>query len=187
MKKFIFSNSLWGFLLSILTLFFYFTGSGIETLESKFYDFRSKLRADNLPKNEFAIIEIDDESISKIGRWPWSRTKISDMLVWLSSAPAKPSVIGLNILFSEEEKNEGMQVTNFLKEKYIRLLKDNKIREKGKDSEFLKAVELITRNMNTDAKLAKAIDNAGNVVLPMFMKTDNLMAKPDEAPNWIKK
>ena len=90
------------------------------------------------------------------------------MLVWLSSAPAKPSVIGLNILFSEEEKNEGMQVTNFLKEKYIRLLKDNKIREKGKDSEFLKAVELITRNMNTDAKLAKAIDNAGNVVLPMY-------------------
>lgn len=187
MKKFIFSNSLWGVLLSVLTIFFYFTGTGIETIESKFYDFRSKLRAENLPKTEFAIIEIDDESISKIGRWPWPRTKISDMLVWLSSAPAKPSVIGLNILFSEEEKNEGLQAAKFLKEKYTQLLKEKKINEKGNDSEFLKAVNEITENMNTDVKLAKAINEAGNVVLPMFMKTDNLMAKPDEAPIWIKK
>ncbi len=187
MKKFIFSNALWGILLSFLTLFFYFTGSGIETIESKFYDFRSKLRAENLPKTEFAIIEIDDESISKIGRWPWSRDKMSDMIVWLSSAPSKPSVIGLNILFSEEEKNDGLKATKFLKEKYTQLLDDKKIKEKGKDSEFLKAVEEINQSMNMDSKLAKAIIDADNVVLPMFMKTDNLMTKPEDAPSWIQK
>ncbi len=187
MKKLIFSNALWGVLLSFLTLFFYFTGSGIETMESKFYDFRSKLRAENLPKTEFAIIEIDDESISKIGRWPWSRNKMSEMLVWLSSAPAKPSVIGLNILFSEDEKNEGLKATQLLKEKYTQLLQEKKIREKGKDSEFLKTVDEINESMNMDAKLAAAITNANNVILPMYMKTDNLMTKPDEAPNWIKK
>jgi eukaryotic-like serine/threonine-protein kinase len=187
MKKFIFSNALWGILLSLLTLFFYFTGSGIETIESKFYDFRSKLRAENLPKTEFAIIEIDDESISKIGRWPWSRDKMSDMIVWLSSAPSKPSVIGLNILFSEEEKNDGLKATQFLKEKYTQLLNDKKIKEKGKDSEFLKAVEKINQSMNMDSKLAKAIIDAENVVLPMFMTTDNLMNKPEEAPSWIQK
>ncbi|MCK4936021.1 MAG: CHASE2 domain-containing protein, partial [Elusimicrobiales bacterium] len=175
MKKLIFSNALWGVLLSFLTLFFYFTGSGIETMESKFYDFRSKLRAENLPKTEFAIIEIDDESISKIGRWPWSRNKMSEMLVWLSSAPAKPSVIGLNILFSEDEKNEGLKATQLLKEKYTQLLQEKKIREKGKDSEFLKTVDEINESMNMDAKLAAAITNANNVILPMYMKTDNLM------------
>ncbi|MBU2530207.1 MAG: CHASE2 domain-containing protein, partial [Elusimicrobia bacterium] len=187
MKKFIFSNALWGVLLSLLTLFFYFTGSGIETIESKFYDFRSKLRAENFPKTEFAIIEIDDESISKIGRWPWSRDKVSDMLVWLSSAPAKPSVIGLNILFSEKEKNDSLKATQILKGKYTQLLKDNKIKERGKDSEFLKAIDEISENMNMDAKLALAITDANNIILPMYMKTDNLMTKPDEAPNWIRK
>ena len=100
MRKFLFSNILWGLGLTLAFIFFYFNGTGIETAELKFYDVRSRMSAAQPQKNEVAIIEINDDSISKIGRWPWSRAKIADMLVLLSSETAKPAVIGLNILFS---------------------------------------------------------------------------------------
>ena len=107
MRKFIFSDILWGLLLTLSALFFYFTGTGLETAELKFYDFRARLSSSAPVKSDIAVIEINDDSISKIGRWPWPRSKVADMLVWLSSESAKPSVIGLNILFSEPEKNSG--------------------------------------------------------------------------------
>ena len=122
MRKFIFSDILWGTALALAALFFYFTGTGLETAELKFYDFRTRMSAAAPEKSDIAIIEINDDSISKIGRWPWPRAKISDMLVWLSSEPAKPSVIGLNILFSEPEKNGGAEIADRLKARYQELV-----------------------------------------------------------------
>src|SRR3989339_421362 len=122
MRKFLFSNILWGLGLTLASLFCYFTGTGIETAELKFYDFRARLSASQPQKNEVAIIEINDDSISKIGRWPWSRTKIAEMLTWLSTDTARPAVIGLNILFSEPEKNNDLEITERLRQKYLELV-----------------------------------------------------------------
>jgi len=185
-RKFIFSDILWGTALTLAALFFYFTGTGLESAELKFYDFRARLSAAAPDRGDIAVIEINDDSISKIGRWPWSRSRIADMLVWLSSEPAKPSVIGLNILFSEPEKNGGTQIADQLKAKYSELLAAKKIRETGKDSEFLKAVDLAKREMDNDAKLAEAITAAGNVVLPLYFDTGMPVSKPKPEPDWMK-
>jgi len=186
MKKLLTSKWLWGVFLFFTTLFFYFTSSGIETLELKFYDFRQKINSDEKKKNEIAIINIDDESISRIGRWPWSRDKISDMLLWLSSAPARPSIIGLNILFSEKEKNKGIDLAQKVKQEYVKLKKEKKLREK-KNTNFVEYIDQIAEELDSDKKLSSAIRQAQNIVLPMFFATGNLMAKPQKAPQWVKK
>lgn len=187
MRKFIFSDILWGFALMLAALFFYFTATGLETAELKFYDFRARLSAEAPAKGDIAVIEIDDGSISKIGRWPWSRSKVADMLVWLSSAPAKPSVIGLNILFSEPEKNSGADMAELLKTRYTELVAAKKIKETGKESEFLKAVEREKLATDNDAKLARACSEAGNVVLPLYFATGAPVAKPKPEPDWLKR
>ncbi len=140
MRKFIFSDILWGTALTLAALFFYFTGTGLESAELKFYDFRARLGAGVPSRSDIAVIEINDDSISKIGRWPWSRSKIADMLVLLSSETTKPSVIGLNILFSEPEKSGDAQLADLLKAKYTSLVAEKKIKETGKESEFLRAL-----------------------------------------------
>ncbi len=185
MRKFIFSDILWGLALTLAALFFYFTGTGLETAELKFYDFRARLSAGVPAKSDIAVIEINDDSISKIGRWPWSRSKIADMLVWLSSAPARPSVIGLNILFSEPEKNSGAEMADLLKARYTDLLAARKIRETGKESEFLKVLEQEKKAADNDAKLAKACAEAGNVVLPLYFDTGAPSSKPKPVPAWL--
>jgi serine/threonine-protein kinase len=187
MKKFIFSNVLWGVAMTLAVLFFYFSGTGIEPLELKFYDFRTQLNAQTSSKNEIAIIEINDDSISKIGRWPWPRSRMAEMLTWLSTDTARPSVIGLNILFSEPETNKDLEITGRLRLKYQELLAAKKIRETTKESEFDKILVETQKDMDNDAKLAAAISAAGNIVLPMYFKTDELVSKPRPEPDWLKK
>ena len=186
MRKFLFSNILWGLGLTLATLFFYFAGTGIESAELKFYDFRSRLSAGQPQKNDIAVIEIDDGSIAKIGRWPWSRSEIADMLLLLSSDTAKPAVIGLNILFSESEKSGEAGMADLLKTKYSELVAAKKIKETGKESEFLKIIDAARSDSDTDAKLAKACADAGNVVLPLYFGTGMPLSRPKPEPDWLK-
>ena len=187
MRKFIFSDILWGTALTLAALFFYFTGTGLESAELKFYDFRARLSAGVPARSDIAVIEINDDSISKVGRWPWSRSKIADMLVLLSSETSKPSVIGLNILFSEPEKNSDVQVADLLKAKYTALVAEKKIKETGKDSEFLRAIDQAKKAMDNDARLAGAVAAAGNVVLPLLFDTGIPSSKPKPEPDWMKR
>ena len=52
---------------------------------------------------DILIVAIDEASLNKIGRWPWSRTIHADLLNKL--ATAQPKVIGLDIIFAEPELN----------------------------------------------------------------------------------
>jgi len=187
MKKFIFSNILWGVTLTAAVLFFYAFGAVLEPLELKFYDFRAQLSAQNPSKNEIAIIEINDESISKMGRWPWPRSRMADLLKWLSTDAARPAVIGLDILFSEPETNKDLEITEQLRQKYQELLAAKKIKETTRESEFNSILIETRKGMDNDAKLAAAIAGAGNVVLPMYFKADEPVAKPRPVPDWLKK
>ena len=187
MKKFIFSNILWGVAMTLAVLFFYFSGTGIEPLELKFYDFRTQLNTRTVSRNEIAIIEINDDSISKIGRWPWPRSRVADMINWLATDISRPAVIGLNILFSEPEQNKDLEITDVLRLKYNELLAAKKIKETTKESEFEKILTDTRKNMDNDAKLAAAIAGAGNVVLPMYFKTEELVSKPRPEPEWLRK
>ncbi len=47
------------------------------------------------------IIDIDDESLKKIGQWPWSRTLISQLMTNLANAGV--ATIGFDIVFAEPD------------------------------------------------------------------------------------
>jgi serine/threonine-protein kinase len=79
---------------------FCFKWSPIEGLEYRFYDFGVNLRA-KASTTPLAIVAIDDISIAKMGRWPWPRSYIAEMIDNLKNYEAK--VIGVNLLFSEND------------------------------------------------------------------------------------
>lgn len=75
-----------------------------EHVESKTYDLRLYLR--NLflkpsPPDDILIVTIDERSIAEVGRWPWSRDIMGRLVDRISEG--KPSVIAIDILFSERE------------------------------------------------------------------------------------
>ncbi|MDT8287567.1 MAG: serine/threonine-protein kinase, partial [Elusimicrobiales bacterium] len=185
MKKFFFSDILWGSLLTLTAFFFYFTGSGIETMELKFYDMRASMRAAAVSSQDIAIIEIDDESISRIGRWPWPRSRMAEMLVLLSTPTARPSAIGLNVLFSEPEKNADLDLASRIAWKYAELREAKKIKETTKESEFLDFLAQARSEADNDAKLSLAISTAANVALPLYFDVGEVLSKPPAEPEWL--
>lgn len=84
-----------------LTLFvaclFFIPLNFFETAHGKLYDLSLKIRGSLIPPPDLTIVAIDDASIAQIGRWPWPRTKITDLINRLSEAGAK--IIAVDIVF----------------------------------------------------------------------------------------
>ena len=55
-----------------------------------------------LAKSPVAIIDIDDQSLTKLGQWPWPRTRIADMITNLTKLGA--AVIAFDMVFSEPDR-----------------------------------------------------------------------------------
>jgi CHASE2 domain-containing sensor protein len=155
---------------SLLFLIGVFNGATfLERFERIAYDagIQSAHRNPGSAEN-IAIVAIDDESIQKIGRWPWSRSVLADVVDKLSAAKAK--VIGLQIFLSEPQTDAGLG--------YIRRLSAalGKAAQKGEVATLLNQAE---QELNTDRRLAEAIPAAGNVLLPMHFTFGRPAGKPD--------
>jgi len=53
------------------------------------------------------IVDIDEESLARIGQWPWPRTKIADLIEKLTERGA--AVIAFDIVFSEPDRTSPAQ------------------------------------------------------------------------------
>ncbi len=86
----------------------------LENLENLAYDYGVRMTYRQPGATErIAIVAIDDASIERIGRWPWPRSVLADMLERLSKARAK--IVDIQILLTESQTDQGLL--------YIRKLK----------------------------------------------------------------
>jgi len=89
----------------LLFLFlFYVHFYPLELLDNKIYDLFFHLRGPKKPPQEIVIAAIDETSLERLGRWPWSRKVLAKLIDKLSEAGA--AVIALDIILSEAEKND---------------------------------------------------------------------------------
>lgn len=135
----------------------------IDALELKLYDMRMKLTQEPQAASDIVLVDIDDDSIEKLGRWPWPRSLVAKTLDKLHAAG--PKLIGLNILFSEAEENSGLKVLSQLEE----LFKKSELDKTGDaGAAFLKEMDGLKVRMDNDKSLADALERAGDVVLPVI-------------------
>ncbi len=168
---------------TLITLFFLFLDvinlplvkRTTDLLEMKTLDFRFLLRGvyrPELPGENIAIIGIDEKSLREVGRWPWSRGRIADLLQLLSDE--KPRVIAFDILFSEPERSDTLEL--------IRALRGGT----PIPAQLSETLEKYEREADGDGQFAEAIRQSGRVVLPIAMAvpTDRqrLGETDDEAP-----
>ncbi len=82
--------------------------SFLNYLELKLLDTKFQTRKAQKPDPRIAIVSIDDESIKKLGRWPWDRRILAHSLKNLKTY--QPSVIGMDVVFSEVDPLGGDKV-----------------------------------------------------------------------------
>lgn len=74
----------------------------LASVESWFYDLRTSRFYDHDRKSpNLVILEIDDESLNKVGRWPWTRTKHAKIIDNLRAYGAK--TVMFDVAFPEPE------------------------------------------------------------------------------------
>ncbi len=82
-----------------------------------------QMRGPQAPKNKVVIVEIDNDAIATIGRWPWHRDATAFLVDKVVQAGAK--VVGLDIVFSEPDQRIPDDLAAVLKEKQMGPLIDS--------------------------------------------------------------
>ncbi len=150
----------------------------IEGLELKSYDARAKLRQAVDVSRETVIVAIDGASIAEFGRWPWSRSRVAALLDKIEAG--HPKVVGLEVVYSEPERNTGLSALDGLQKQYDELVRKRRIFDRRKL--FDAAFENARVELDADSKLLASLQKAGNVVLPMFFSDGVIGAKPQLLP-----
>ena len=141
----------------------------IDTIELKLYDARMAMRGQAEESESIVLVEIDNDSIDKLGRWPWPRSRIAEGIKTVSDAGAR--LIGLNIIYSEPDESTALKELQYLSEMLAK-----SIGQQPNGQQVLEAMEQARDRLDNDRILASALAEAGNVVLPVFFK-DALVAE----------
>ncbi len=152
-----------GLILTLLMLAaFYFEWKPLEILEYRVYDFSFNMR-ETPAASPVTIIKIDDESIAKLGRWPWPRNRVAEMIKLLTEYDAR--IIGVDIIYAESDANQGLvEIRNILKSVEENPPLQKTLEENGIYASLKKAEE----NLDTDMPLATRIGESNRVILPVY-------------------
>lgn len=169
----------------LLFMSLFFTGAAgvFDRLELSLYDagVRGTARGDD-SDNKVSVVAIDEKSIEFLGRWPWSRTVIADMINLLSGAQAR--VIGLSIFYTEPQLDPGLAYIQQIESAYRASASARRDADfSGRMEELLASAYI---DLDADSALAQAIADAGNVILPMFLRPGRPIGRPDtELPDFV--
>ena len=152
--------------ITILFLGFAFFRIGfLDALELKLYDVMMSLGEAPEGPSEVVLVDIEDDSIEKLGPWPWPRSLIAKGIRKINRGG--PKVIGLNFIFSEPQGGTGLRELKALEELFAKTVLDQ---AGDKGSMFLQAMTDARSRLDNDKKLADALKESGNVVLPILFK-----------------
>lgn len=71
-------------------------------IQGVFTDLKFRARGVRPPKNPIVVVEIDDQSLKELGRWPWPRDRVAYLLNQILKE--KPKAVDVDIFFSEPEE-----------------------------------------------------------------------------------
>lgn len=119
----------------------------LENLRLRSFDVYQQLKPRNYKPVPVRFVDLDDESLTRLGQWPWPRTRVAELVTALKQAGA--AAIALDIVFSEPDRTSPRQIV-----------------ELWPATADLDALRDTVKTLpDHDEVLAKTISEAGNVVV----------------------
>lgn len=131
-----------------------------EFLELKFYDIKFRVRGPLKPGPDIAIVAVDDASLQKVGRWPWSREDIGRLISKVKAAG--PRVLALDIIFAEREETAAVRSLASLKKEIAASGQSN--------PEIMSLIAREERRVDVDRRLAQVIARGQPTILGFFFR-----------------
>ena len=160
----------------------------LQRLDDIIYDARLRATMPQTIDERIVIVDIDEKSLAEIGRWPWGRNKLADLVEELLDKQ-KVALLGFDVVFAEADESSGL--------KRLKQLAQNEMRDQPGFAEKLGQVQA---SLDYDAVFAKSIekrpvvmgyyftsDRDGRVtgVLPApVMGAESLQGRPIKFTSW---
>lgn len=138
-----------------------FNWSIIERTENLLYDSRIIFTMPNDIDESIVIVDIDEKSLSEIGRWPWSRNQLVRLVDELFNNYAV-SLVGFDVVFPEADESSGLKI--------LQVLGRDRLAE---IDEYKKIVSELENELNYDKQLADSFTD-NNVVLGYYFHDENV-------------
>lgn len=100
-RRLLIDTSVLGVTLTLVVALLDFSTRALAPLDDWFYDVRADYcqRWTPPPTDQLVFLDVDDAALTAIGKWPWPRTQIADLLDEINAAGAK--AVAMDIVFSE--------------------------------------------------------------------------------------
>ena len=140
MKRRWFYISLVSVLIAAAVLLRYFDPFFVRALRLIAFDYYQRLDPEKYdPSLPIRIVDIDENSLSKIGQWPWPRTTVADLLQKLSSQGA--AVVAFDVLFAEPDRTSVEEIAKRLPASQANLLLAGTAGQPTNDQAFATALK----------------------------------------------
>ena len=126
----------------------------LYVVEFVLYDGHFHLRGVRRANSQVAIVAIDQGSLNAVGRWPWSRSVMAQLVRRLDEAGA--AAVAFDVIMGEPERSPQRQVVDRVRQRLGAGAREPGVRA---------VLDAMAREGDPDAALAAAIRDSGRVVL----------------------
>ncbi|MFT5665423.1 MAG: adenylate cyclase, partial [Gammaproteobacteria bacterium] len=129
----------------------------LKQLENWTYDARLNFSRLDTVDDRIVIVDIDENSLALVGRWPWGRDKLATIVNNLFDK-YQVSVVGFDIVFAEKDESSGLKAFENLASSELK-----------NDPLFHKALDRIRPSLEHDRIFADSLVGR-NVVMGYYFK-----------------
>jgi adenylate cyclase len=133
--------------------------SVLQRLDDIIYDTRLRATMPKTLDERIVIIDIDEKSLAEVGRWPWGRNKMANLVDELFERQ-KVAILGFDVLFAEADESSGL--------KRLRQLASNELKDQPGFGDRLNQIEA---SLDYDNLFARSLEKRP-VVLSYYMTSD---------------
>jgi adenylate cyclase len=160
----------------------------VTALDAYLYDVRVRLFMPNTLDERVVIVDIDEKSLAEVGRWPWGRQHVGEMVRKLID-DYHVSVVGFDVVFAEPDESSGLKVL----EKIGR-------QELKEDAGFQKSLGQLRHKLDYDQRFADILSGRpvvlgyyfssmsdaqiGGLLPPPVFSADKLQGLDEQFINW---
>lgn len=133
----------------------------VSQLDSIIYDTRLRLTMPDGVDTRIVILDIDEKSLAEVGRWPWGRDRVSELIKKLFDKYGLV-MVGFDVVFAEADSSSGLPVLESLAKKEF---KDN--------AQFQSILGQLRPMLDHDAMFAQTIKGRPVVLGYYFNSADD--------------
>ena len=129
-----------------------------KAIEQKSMDVRFQIRGKRDTGDEIVIVSIDENSINKLGRYPWPRRYIAEFIDKITDANAR--LLALDVIYSEAQNDDILKAFDTLTREYNDSTIWKNLPEGTEKEQLLSALHKKRKRFDEDTRLKEALKRA---------------------------